>query len=89
MVKFFGQLGVVDRVRKLWKQLTPPVDCRPGPLAFSCMTVTLHTGEALVLIHSHGELGEGQGLHQHCDLQHRSLRSTCLTHAPSQPMVQH
>ena len=34
------------------------------------------------------ELGEGQGLHQHCDLQHRSLRSTCLTHAPSQPMVQ-
>ena len=46
----------MDRVRKLWKQLTPR-GLQPGPLAFSCMTVALVmyelTGEALVLIHSH------------------------------------
>ena len=49
---------VVDRVRKLWKQLTP-CGLQPGPLAFSCMTVALvmceHPGEALVLIHSHAK----------------------------------
>ena len=30
-----------------------PCGLRPGPLAFSCMAMTLHTGEALALIHSH------------------------------------
>ena len=34
MVIIFGQLGVVDRIRKLWKQLTPR-GLQPGPLAFS------------------------------------------------------
>ena len=56
MVKYFGQMGVVDRVRELWKQLTPH-GLQPGPLAFSFMTVALvmyeHPDEALVLIHSH------------------------------------
>ena len=49
-------MGVVDRVRKLWKQLTPR-GLQPSPLAFSCMAVALvmyeHPSEALVLIHSH------------------------------------
>ena len=36
----------------MWNQLAP-CGLQPGPLTFSCMTVTLHTGEALVLIHSH------------------------------------
>ena len=56
MVKCFGQIGVVDRVRELWKQLTLR-GLQPGPLAFSCMTVALvtyeHPDEALVLIHIH------------------------------------
>ena len=30
-----------------------PCGLQPGPLAFSCMAMTLHTGEALALIHSH------------------------------------
>ena len=37
---------------RTWSQLAP-CGLQPGPLAFSCMSVTLHTGEALVLIHSH------------------------------------
>ena len=54
---------------RTWNQLTP-CSLQPGPLAFSCMTVTLHTGEALVPC----EFGESQGLHQRCDLQHLSHR---------------
>ena len=38
MVKYFGQMGVVDRVRELWKQMTPR-GLQPGPLAFSCERV--------------------------------------------------
>lgn len=49
-------MGVVDRIRELWKQLTPR-GLQPGPLAFSCMTVALTSyelpDEALVLIHIH------------------------------------
>ena len=37
---------------KTWNQLAP-CGLRPGPLAFSCMAMTLYTGEALALIHSH------------------------------------
>ena len=37
---------------RTWNQLAP-CGLRPGPLAFSCMAMTLHTGEALALIHSH------------------------------------
>ena len=56
IVKYFGQMGVVDRVRELWKQLTPR-GLQPGPLAFSCMTAALVMyellSEALVLSHNH------------------------------------
>ena len=34
---------------RTWNQLAP-CGLRPGPLAFSCMAMTLHTGEALALI---------------------------------------
>ena len=34
---------------RTWNQLAP-CGLQPGPLAFSCMAMTLHTGEALALI---------------------------------------
>ena len=37
---------------RTWNQLAP-CGLRPGPLVLSCMAMTLHTGEALTLIHSH------------------------------------
>ena len=40
MEKIFGQLGVVDRVRKLWKQLTPR-GLQPGPLSSTTSRATV------------------------------------------------
>ena len=37
---------------RTWNQLAP-CGLQPGPLALSCMAMTLNTGEALALIHSH------------------------------------
>ena len=39
---------------RTWNQLAP-CSLQPGPLAFSCMAMTMHTGEALALFHSHAD----------------------------------
>ena len=50
--------GVVPR--RAWKdrgrrsQLTP-CGLQPGPLALSCMAMTMHKGKSLVLFHSHAD----------------------------------
>ena len=36
MIKSFGQMGDVDRVRELWKQMTVR-GLQSGPLTFGCM----------------------------------------------------
>ena len=61
MVKSFGQMGDVDRVRELWKQMTAR-GLQPGPLTFGCMAEALvmygQPDEALELIHSHANSEE-------------------------------
>ena len=40
MIKSFGQMGDVDRVRELWKQMTAR-GLQPGPLTFGCIAEAL------------------------------------------------
>ena len=39
---------------RTWNQLAP-CGLQPGPLALSCMAMTMHTGESLALFHSHAD----------------------------------
>ena len=39
---------------RTWSQLAP-CGLQPGPLALSCMAMTMHTGESLALFHSHAD----------------------------------
>ena len=59
--KSFGQMGDVDRVREVWKQMTA-CGLQPGPLTFGCMAEALvmygQPVEALELIHSHANSEE-------------------------------
>ena len=71
MIKYFGQTGAVDRVRELWKQLTPH-KLQPGPVTISCMTAAL--AMLCFLGVAPCERGEGQNLHQRHDLQHCSQK---------------
>ena len=56
MIKSYGQMGDVDRVRELWKQMTSR-GLQPDPLTFGCMAeARVMNGlpdEALELIHIH------------------------------------
>ena len=61
MIKSYGQVGDVDRVRELWKQMTSR-GLQPDPLTFGCMAEALllngQPDEALELIHSHANSEE-------------------------------
>merc|ERR1719284_793780 len=61
MIKSFGQMGDVDRVRELWKQMTAR-GLQPGPVTFGCMAEALvmngQPDEALELIHCHADSEE-------------------------------
>ena len=63
MIKSFGQMGDVDRVRELWKQVTGR-GLQPGPLTFGCMVEALalngQPDEALELIHTHANSEEAR-----------------------------
>ena len=62
MIRSFGQMGDVDQVRELWKQMTAR-GLQPG-LTFGCMAEALalngQPDEALELIHSHANSEEAR-----------------------------
>ena len=61
MIKSFGQIREVDRVRELWKQMTAR-GLQRGPVTFGCMAEALaingQPDEAMELIHIHADSEE-------------------------------
>ena len=61
MIKSFGQIEEVDRVRELSKQITAR-GLQPGPVTFGCMAEALamneQPDEAMEFIHIHADSEE-------------------------------